>query len=172
VLAGIRNYGVAEHGNPQLCNVPSLVQRNQAVLLFQAGGRERLAVDLAEVTRLEEFPADAIEITGCRRVVQCRGQVLPLFCFGELLGSGASSVHDTDSRSCDVIVFTGNGYSVGLIVDEVLDIVEERIELQPNTARPGVLGSAIIQQRVTQVLDVPALLATVSSGAIHMAAHA
>ena len=172
VLAGIRNHGVAEHANPQISNLPSVVQQNQAVLLFQTGGRERLAIDLAEVTRLEEFPADAIEITGCRRVVQCRGQVLPLFSFTELLGSGAPPVHDTESRSCHVIVFTGNGYSVGLVVEQVLDIVEERIELQPNTARPGVLGSAIIQQRVTQVLDVPALLATVSSGALHMAAHA
>jgi len=57
------------------------------------------------------------------------------------------------------VVYNENGRSVGLVIDRILDIVEESFQIQPNTRRPGVLGSAVIQKRTTGVLDIRGLLA-------------
>jgi two-component system chemotaxis sensor kinase CheA len=57
-----------------------------------------------------------------------------------------------------VVVFAENGRSVGLIVDQILDIVSEQVVVQRRSPRPGVLGSAVIQQRVTDLLDVHAVM--------------
>jgi two-component system chemotaxis sensor kinase CheA len=46
---------------------------------------------------------------------------------------------------------------VGLVVDRILDTVETTVELQRPATRPGVLGSAIIHQRVTELLDLPSI---------------
>src|SRR5262249_10732393 len=59
----------------------------QAVLLVAAGG-SRLAIPLAEVARLEEFPRSAVERAGGRAVVQYRGEILPLVPVARALGRG------------------------------------------------------------------------------------
>jgi two-component system chemotaxis sensor kinase CheA len=52
-----------------------------------------------------------------------------------------------------VLVFTENGRALGLVVDAILDVIDERIEIQPGSGRPGFIGSAVVAGRVTEVLD-------------------
>jgi two-component system chemotaxis sensor kinase CheA len=56
------------------------------------------------------------------------------------------------------VVYVEEGRSVGLVVDRILDIVETTLEVQHGGRRIGVQGSAVIQDRVTYLLDVPAIL--------------
>ncbi len=53
----------------------------------------------------------------------------------------------------EVIVHTNNEQCVGLVVDQLLDIVEETSAVQRSTAREGVLGTAVIEGRVTELLN-------------------
>jgi two-component system chemotaxis sensor kinase CheA len=144
----------------------------RTVLLFQNGERERMAIELSQVARLEEFAHDAIEITGDREVVQYRGQIMPLVRVSEVLKTTRQKTADSGPRALQVVVYSENGRSVGLVIDRILDIVEESFVIQPDTGRTGVLGSAVIQQRTTEVLDVRGLLAAAQSREIPMAAHA
>ena len=43
---------------------------------------------------------------------------------------------------------------MGLVVDEIVDIVEDRLDIEVGSDRPGVLGSAVIQGRATEIIDV------------------
>jgi two-component system chemotaxis sensor kinase CheA len=52
-----------------------------------------------------------------------------------------------------VLVFSDNGRSMGLAVDEVVDIVRERMAVELSSARPGLLGSAIIAGKAVDVVD-------------------
>ncbi|MCA3379142.1 MAG: response regulator, partial [Roseomonas sp.] len=52
-----------------------------------------------------------------------------------------------------VLVFTEGQRSMGLMVDEILDVVEEPLLIQPGSDRLGYLGSAVISERVTDVID-------------------
>jgi len=47
---------------------------------------------------------------------------------------------------------------VGKVVDRIVDIVNETLTIEPPGHRAGVLGSSIIQRRITELLDVPALI--------------
>jgi hypothetical protein len=53
-----------------------------------------------------------------------------------------------------VVVYTERGRSVALAVDRILDIVEDVLEARSDVGDDGLLGSAVIQQRVTELLDV------------------
>ena len=144
----------------------------RTVLVLQNGDHERMAIDLSLVARLEEFPRNLIERAGGQEVVQYRGQILRLVRLADLLGCSPSAVPDEDSQPVQVVVYTENGRSVGLVIDQILDIVEESVVLQPDTGRQGVLGTAIIQQRTTEILDIQSLLAGIHSGEMVRAAHA
>jgi len=58
------------------------------------------------------------------------------------------------------------------VVDRILDIVEESFAVERQTGRKGVLGSAVIQKRVTDLLDVPGLIAAAGCCQLAAGAHA
>jgi two-component system chemotaxis sensor kinase CheA len=129
-------------------------ENRQTLLLCRCGENKRMAIPLSQVTRLEEFPFSKIEQTGGQEVVQYRGQIMPLIRPSQTLGG----VPDALTGPIQVVVSTYQGRSIGLIVDHILDIVEETITMQSHTPRPGLLGSVVIQQRVTDLLDVPEII--------------
>ncbi len=126
----------------------------QTWMLFQVNGTERMAMPLHLVARLEEFAASDLERSGGQEVVQYRGEILPLVSLTRFFGGTT----DVESDPRQVIVVSDHGRSVGLVVDRILDIVTETITPTRSRTRPGILGAAVIQQRVTDLLDVTAIV--------------
>jgi two-component system chemotaxis sensor kinase CheA len=125
--------------------------------LVVAIGERRVAIPLEMVTRLETFPAERLERAGEREVVQYRGQILPLTRLANLLGAATTS---TPGDAVLVVVYTEKERSAGLVVDGILDIVDGTAA-ESEHGGYGLTGSAVVQQRVTELLDVRnAILAT------------
>jgi len=53
-----------------------------------------------------------------------------------------------------ILVFADDDRAMGLVVDEIIDIVEERLHIEVASSRDGVLGSAVIKGLATEVIDV------------------
>ena len=117
-----------------------------SLLVFRAGSTQPKAVPLALVTRLEEIEAAKIEHSNGRYLVQYRDQLMPLV---EMEGV---SVRKDGVQP--ILVFADDGRSMGLVVDEIVDIVEERLNIEVGSNHDGVLGSAVIKGQATEVIDV------------------
>jgi two-component system chemotaxis sensor kinase CheA len=128
------------------------------VLLFQYNEDRRMAIDLSMVSRLEEFKADAIEIADGHEAVQYRGQIMPLVRVADVL-EGENNHRTEPPQSIQVVVYAEPGRNIGLVIDRIPDIAEEAFVIERQRDRKGVLGSAVIQKRITDVLDVPGLIA-------------
>jgi two-component system chemotaxis sensor kinase CheA len=118
-----------------------------SLLLFRAGSTQLKAVPLSLVTRLEEIDARKIEISNGRHMVQYRGHLMPLITLNERVavkGEGSQSL----------LVFSDGSRSMALVVDEIVDIVEERLDIQVASENAGVIGSAIIKGQATEIIDV------------------
>ncbi len=118
----------------------------ESILLFDAGYPALQAVPLALVARLEEFPVSSLEEVDGQFLVQYRGSLMPV-----LGANPALDLRAKDPRP--VIVFSDRHRMMGLAVDEIRDIVEDRLVLQRRATRPGVLGVCVIAERATEVLD-------------------
>jgi two-component system, chemotaxis family, sensor kinase CheA len=128
----------------------------QALLLFRSPGFERMAVPLSLVSRLEEFPGSRVERSGGRPVVQYRDRILPLVSLESL--DGSSLGEDSSNDPLQVIVFLDGGRGMGLVVGEILDIIEESVQVRKKAHRRGLLGSAVIGGQVTDFLDLHAVI--------------
>jgi two-component system chemotaxis sensor kinase CheA len=129
-----------------------------------------MAIPLSQVVRLEEFPCSSLERVGARQVVQYRGEILPLIDVSqelEHLRLGGVPAHQRrpDAMGCgesadvvQVVVYTEDDQRVGLKVERILDIVHDQLADRSRARRPGVLFTAIIQEKVTEFLDVAALV--------------
>jgi two-component system chemotaxis sensor kinase CheA len=134
----------------------------QTLLLFESAAGDRMALPLARVTRLEKFAWNDVEHSGQCEVVQYWGQAMPLIHVSSVLeGEGAwpskSDPGDTQ-RDREVVVLTMQSGSIGLVVDHIIDTVEGGFEIQPLSTRAGVAGTVVLQERVTELLDVDEII--------------
>lgn len=121
--------------------------KKTSLLLFRIGNQAPKAVPLSLVARLENVKMVDIEYSSGQMMVQYRGTLMPLMPFN-------SAVDMSMEGDKPVLVFADKVQSMGLIVDEIIDIMEERIDVQINGGQSGLLGSAIINGRATDVVDV------------------
>ncbi|MCU1398086.1 MAG: histidine kinase [Acidimicrobiales bacterium] len=136
------------------------------LLLFSLGDRH-LGLPLEAVARLEEFSPADIEMSGHRAVVQYRGEIMHLIDLGDELGMPSSRV---EGQPMQVVVYTDANSSVGLVVDQIFDIVEEHLDVTETADSHGIAGTAVIHGQVTDVIAVkqilrsavPAIFATAS----------
>ncbi|MFO0593302.1 MAG: chemotaxis protein CheW [Polyangiaceae bacterium] len=121
----------------------------EKLLIFRAGGDAPMALPLAAVARLEEFPRTRVEHMGETDAIQYRGEILPLVYLSEMFGGRRA-----EGDLLQVVVHTFQGRSVGFVVDAIDDIVEQQPTAMRRSGRRGMLGAAVIQGRVTELLDV------------------
>jgi len=130
----------------------------ETLLLFKVGDNH-MAVPLDQVDRLEELPLDRVERTGDQEVVQYRGRILPLLRperhlperRAERRGEGQAPVQ------LNVVVFSHEGASFGLVVDSIEDIAHEAVTVKREATREGVLGVVVVHERITEMLDLQRL---------------
>ncbi len=133
--------------------------RDEHTLLLAENGLEgRVAIPLSMVARLEEFPRTVVERSGSQEVMQYRGQIIPLVRLSEIIPASRDPEMMSNAGSIQVVVYSEDGHTVGLIVDHIVDIVEERAMVEPLSPRPGIVGSFVTQSHVTDLLDMPAII--------------
>jgi two-component system chemotaxis sensor kinase CheA len=165
VISGARGRALGEHeSSADIAGIES-----HALLLFAPTGGGRMAVPLAHVARLEEFPRSRVEPLGKQLVVQYRGEILPLLDISAELASLAvrpssiilDPVAPTDVVS--VVVYDAGAERIGLIVSAILDIVNDPLTVRALANRAGVLFTAVVHDQVTEFVDVAALIAATQS---------
>lgn len=117
-----------------------------ALLVFRAGEGGPKAVPLALVARLEEIDLASVEYSNDRPMVQYRDKLMPLIAM-----TGEAKLGTTGRQP--VLVFADGEQSMGLVVDEIVDIVEDKMNVELAGDRPGFLGSAIIAGKATDIID-------------------
>src|SRR3981081_3219340 len=118
-----------------------------SLLIFRAGSAQPKAVPLSLVTRLEELDTKKIEMSNGRPLIQYRGQLMPLIRVND-------EVKIRTEGTQPLLVFSDDGRSMGLVVDEIVDIVEDRLIIEVPSEIPGLLGSAVIKGQATEIIDI------------------
>ncbi len=122
---------------------------DQAVtlLVFKGGGDSLKAVPLSLVTRLEEIDAAKIEWVGGRPLIQYRGRLMPL-----VPADPAQALKREGAQA--LVVFSDGERSMGLVVDEIVDIVDEVLDVELVTERSDLIGSAVVRNRATEIVNI------------------
>ncbi len=121
--------------------------KSMSLLVFRSGSDVCKAVPLSLVTRLEKVDVRQIEYSSGLPMVQYRGGLMPL------VPADESAVLAKEGKQ-PLLVFTEGGRSVGLIVDQIVDIVEDRLEIKVGSEKPGIIGSAVVRGQAAEIIDV------------------
>jgi two-component system chemotaxis sensor kinase CheA len=130
--------------------------RAQLLLMSLSDGR-RLGLNLDMVDRLEDLQRSAIEQVGGYEVVQYRDGLLPLVRLDRVYSpDGADRFADVGSPDdrLQVVVCSHRDVLVGLVVSEILDIVDDELAVRSALGSGGRYGSVVVDGHVTEILDV------------------
>ncbi|RAU21709.1 hybrid sensor histidine kinase/response regulator [Paramagnetospirillum kuznetsovii] len=137
--------GGAQAGDAQAVR-ESHAESKTSLLVFRAGGDDLKAVPLALVARLEEIEVGEIEHSHGKPMVQYRGHLMPLI-------SIDGSMNFREEGRQPVLVFSDQEHTMGLVVDEIVDIVEDRLRVELSDGNPGIIGTAVIAGKATTIID-------------------
>ncbi|KAA6464822.1 chemotaxis protein CheA [Acidobacteria bacterium AB60] len=129
-------------------------------LLVKAGRKHHLAIPLARVDRLEEMATSRLEWSGSQLVVQYRGEIVPVISVAETLGF---SVGQELPPVVAVVVVSWKGRRFGLLVEKISDVVQAQITIDKARQSQYLKGSAVIDKRVVDVLDIDGIIANTCS---------
>lgn len=121
-----------------------------ALLLFRADDAPLRAAPLAEVARIEEVEAGQIERVEGRAVLRYRGRLMPV-----LDADGGAPDWAGPGRR-PLLVFARGDQALGLLIDEIVDIVETAAKPHIGGAGGLTLGSLIVLEQAADLIDVEA----------------
>jgi two-component system chemotaxis sensor kinase CheA len=162
---GKRAHAVAKSAERHLNDAVEAETRKtamQAILLFQSPDDGRMAIPVSKISRLEEIDVARIERTGGAEVVQYRGMILPLIRVFERLPERRKEPRNPDcgvpAGTLQVVIHTHGDRAVGLVVGRIIDTVEHSLSIERAASRPGIIGCLVVQDRITELLDVEKLV--------------
>jgi two-component system chemotaxis sensor kinase CheA len=126
----------------------------QRLLVMGVGSGRRMALPIEFVDRIEGFSPEVIERTGDLELVQYRDEIVPLARLSGFLGVEPARATD---EVMPVVLAKIDEQTIGLVVDEIVDIVEGQISTTGHDERSGVAGSANISGRETTIIDLDQL---------------
>jgi two-component system chemotaxis sensor kinase CheA len=127
-----------------------------SLLSFRAASERLKAVPLSLVSRIEEIDCRSVEVADGRRIMKYRDELMPLVSFD-------LQVRVKREGAQPVLVFSEEGRSIGLLIDEIVDIAEEKLDFKIAGDRPGIFGYALINGVIVEIIDVGFFLKATSS---------
>jgi two-component system chemotaxis sensor kinase CheA len=119
------------------------------------------------VDRLEEFKPAQFERAGGQYVVQYRGELLPIANLSDK--SDLATARDGED-TCNVLVCSHQGRRMGIVVDQILDVADENVAIESRWKDSHSSGSAVVQNQVTDFLDLETILGIASESGYSLTA--
>lgn len=131
----------------------------ESLLIVDFGDSRRFGLPTSAVARLEKFASQKIEWANGHEVIQYRGEILPLVRLSNLFGAaGLERSSTSEARDIDTVVYSENGLACGFIVGKIIDIVATEVKSAARRSdNPHVLGTIVVQDRVTEIVNLPGI---------------
>jgi two-component system, chemotaxis family, sensor kinase CheA len=129
-------------------------EKLQKLLIFKSGELEQFALDVANVRRIEEIQASAIEKVGQREFVNISGISTPIIRLHNYL-----NVSTGQEKEYMFLVIPKSSKRCGVLISELLDITETSVRLNVESLiEDGILGTAIVRDKMTLFPDLQRLI--------------
>ncbi|MGO9428822.1 hybrid sensor histidine kinase/response regulator [Rhodoblastus sp.] len=138
-----------ENTRAQSCDLTRLVY-------FRAGSGASKVLPLSNIARIETVPSNRIEQSSGMMLMRHQGRLMPI----------VAAAQDVMVKEGDntVFVISPDGEPFGLLVDTIVDIIEDRLDVEIGGGIPGVIGVADIEGKVVELLDIAYFLHLVWPG--------
>jgi two-component system chemotaxis sensor kinase CheA len=123
------------------------LEKKEQMLLVKIGAHGQAAVPLGLVKRIEDLKPERIEYAMKQPVVQYRNELIPIV-------SPSAEIVIGKNENQSVLMFSQGTRTFGLAVTQIMDVVDDFLEIQPAQLGSGIIGTCILNEKVTEILDI------------------
>ncbi|HBE72254.1 MAG TPA: histidine kinase, partial [Planctomycetaceae bacterium] len=155
--AGLGGEALTQESETDVVSDSEQHSETESLLITQIGGKHRFAIRSSQITRLEQVALEQLEWSQGRRVIQYRDDVLPLHSLADSLGIASAS--DPFAGNLRVLVFATQAGNIGVVVDDILDIVECDMQVLADPTNPteAQTRTEVINEHLTDLIDLRAI---------------
>lgn len=129
------------------------------LILFRTDAGAMKALPLSLITRIETIKANDLILSDGQLLASHRGELMPVIDLCEGIRTRA------ERDQWPVLIVGVGGEPMGLLVNEIVDIVESYLEIKIAGVTPAVIGSATIRGEAAEVLDLAHFMKIARPGA-------
>ncbi|BAS56138.1 CheW-like domain protein [Leptolyngbya boryana NIES-2135] len=155
---GVARYAGIQPSFNQIIAAEPTPENRQLILIVLGHHNTRMGIVLTQSTRLEMIASQKIEKVGEQYLMQYRDRVVALIDLQAVLSRIPRSSHEFEESIAVVVIEREHNQVIGLIVDQILDIVEESLTVTGAAIRPGSSCYASVQGQITEMLDLDAIV--------------
>ncbi len=135
-----------EAGSASVESGKALSSDKTRLVYFRAGSGVDKVLPLSNIARIETVPSDRIEQSNGMLLMHHQGRLMPI----------VAAAHDVMVKEGDntVFVISPDGEPFGLLVDSIVDIIEDKLDVEIGGDSPGIIGAADINGKVVELLDI------------------
>jgi two-component system chemotaxis sensor kinase CheA len=138
-----------------------LIKNNQdgTLLLVFRSNHHLYSLPLSLITRIGEIDYDHVEVINDVLLTQYQNYLLPIVMF-----DGSQNLpkrNDSLEHKLPVLIFSDTTRAIGLVVDEIVTIMDEKIDVQVTMKKNGILGSSLIDGETISTIDIEYHLKTI-----------
>lgn len=122
------------------------VSHRTRLVLFRAGDGLPKVLPLSLLSRIEMVAPERIQKSDGRFLMLHQGKLMPLL--------PTSPIYEIADKPHPVLVITANNNTIGLLVEEIIDIVEDSLDVQLPSFTDEMVGSAQINGNAVELIDV------------------
>ena len=117
------------------------------LILFRAGKGALKVVPLSLISRIESVAFGDIAHTNGMRVIRHQNGLMPLLDLGDKVDEEFADVRP-------VLVIGVGGELMGLLVTEIVDIIEDELDIEIAGEAQGVIGTSMVRGEPAEILDI------------------
>jgi two-component system chemotaxis sensor kinase CheA len=142
-----------EESKDEIKEKDSAEEEIQTFLLFDNNTRERFAIPLELISRIERVSASEIEYIKDRQFIQYHDKKLRLIFLENYLP--VTPPQRSSEDTIGIIIPKQTKHPLGIVIHTVINTVSTAIELDTETIMgPGLFGSAVLDGRITLIPDI------------------
>jgi two-component system chemotaxis sensor kinase CheA len=103
------------------------------------------------VARIAEVTKGQLESVNDTWMIHYQDHLLPVAKFEGVWNVDELIEHKTDALP--LLIFADRGYAMGLVIDEIVNIIEYDLEIEIKNKKSGSLGTSIINGETTSIVD-------------------
>jgi two-component system, chemotaxis family, sensor kinase CheA len=152
--AGLARHAAVQRQAQSTSQVIEQEQNRQLILIFLGPHNTRMGIVLSQATRLETLPKTQIEQVGQQYLMQYRDRIVSLIDLQSVFGAERRPLEQFDESLSVVVMTLDNDRHVGLIVNQILDIVEDSLTRTNVSDQLGVQCYTTLQGQITEILNL------------------
>lgn len=125
------------------------------LVLFRAGDGALKALPLSVVARIEDVDPASLSTVNGRLVMLRQGRLVPIVEVSNWHSSGPSRA---------MLVIGQGAQAAGLLVEQVVDIIEDTLDMQMESSQQDCIGAAQVRGQAVELLDVEYYLSIAREG--------